>query len=139
MPRNSISEAELVGSLTSWLVAHGYKVKHEIANMGQSVDVVAVKGRWITFFEAKRANWRRALQQCQAHEIVADFVCIAVGSVGINDELKAETARRGYGLVHFSPASQQLQWICKPLRNANIWSPQRRLWLDNSRKVDYAD
>jgi hypothetical protein len=107
--------------------------------MGQSADVVAVKGRWITVFEAKRTDWKRALRQCEAHEIVADFVCLAVGSVGVNERLKTEVAKRGYGLVHFSPKNHELQWICKPVRNAKVWSPQREVWLSGSRKVRYAD
>jgi hypothetical protein len=139
MKHSHISEAELVGCLTAWLVASGYRVKHEVANMGQSVDVVAVKGRWVTVFEAKRADWRRALRQCEAHEVVADFVCLAVGSVGIKEGLRMEVEKRGYGLVHFSPANQELQWICKPQRNDKVWSPQRRVWLSDSRKVRYAD
>ncbi len=139
MRHSEISEADLVACLTAWLVAAGYRVKHEVPNMGQSADVVAVRGRWITVFEAKRADWQRALRQCEAHEVVADFVCLAVASVGITERLKAEVAKRGYGLVHFSPASQELQWICKPARNEKVWSPQRKVWLMHSSKVAYAD
>lgn len=139
MRHNRVSEAELVACLTTWLATAGYRVKHEVANMGQSADVVAFKGRWITVFEAKRADWKRALRQCEAHEVVADFVCLAVGSVRINERLKTEVSKRGYGLVHFSPTNQEPQWVCKPSRNAKLWSPQRKLWLSDSRKVGYAN
>src|SRR5438067_204502 len=98
----SFSEAQLVMMLTSWLVTNGYKVRHEISNMGQSVDVVAIRGRWVTVFEAKIGKWRKALQQCQGHEAVADYICLALACGTINDDLRSEVEKRGYGLVHYS-------------------------------------
>jgi hypothetical protein len=132
-----VSEAKLVVSLTSWLAANGYRVKHEVSNMGQSADVVATRGRWVTVFEAKVGNWRKALQQCEAHEPVADFICVAVACGTIKDKLRVEVEKRGYGLVHYTP-NQELQWVCKPMRNSRVWLPQRRVWSDVIRRVAYA-
>lgn len=138
--RNSrFSEAELVLTLTAWLCTSGYRVRHEVSNMGQSADLVAIRGRWVTIFEAKLGDWRRALQQCEAHEPVADYICVAVASATINETLRSEVTKRGYGLVHYRSTDRQLHWVCKPVRNAQVWQPQRRVWSDSVRKVAYAN
>jgi hypothetical protein len=106
--------------------------------MGRSADVVAIRGRWVSVFEAKIDNWRKALEQCETHRLVADFICLAVANGAIADELNAEVKKLGYGLVHFT-ADQKLLWICKPSRNLQVWRPQRQVWADGIRRVAYAN
>ena len=136
--KETVSEGSLVVTLTAWLVAHGYRVKCEVANMGQSADIVATKGRWVTVFEAKVGNWRRALQQCQAHETVADYICVAIASTTIRQELEVSVSNKGYGLLHYRRHSREWTWIRRPTHNPHVWQPQRRVWANNARKIRYA-
>ncbi len=96
----------------------------EVPNMGQSADVVATRGRWVTFIEAKKHDWRRALEQCKAHEQVADFICIALGTKSISDAAREEALAAGYGLIHFE-TSDRCTWVVHPQRNTDLWRPQR--------------
>jgi len=59
-----MSEHELVATLVSKLKREGFRVMTEVSNMGQSADIVAIKGRWVTLIEVKDRNWYRAIQQC---------------------------------------------------------------------------
>lgn len=137
-PDRFFSELDLVSTLTAWLVADGYRVKHEVGNMGQSADLVATKGRWITVFEAKIVDWQRALNQCQAHEVVADFICIAIASAAVSATLESVVRSKGYGLAHFDRGPKTWQWVIRPTRNPRIWRPQRRVWSDNVRRIEHA-
>jgi len=112
-------------------------VRTEISNMGQSVDVVATRGRWVTLIEVKMSNWQRAMVQCRAHEQVADFICIAVGTRSVPPTLVSATTELGYGLLHFDGKKQRFHWVIRPRRNRQVWTPQRRLWARNMRRIGY--
>jgi hypothetical protein len=137
--QTTFSEGDLVCKLTRWLDTDGYRVRHEVSVLGQSADVVGMRGRWVTFFEAKVSDWRRALHQCQAHESIADYICIVIASSGINTRLKLEATRRGYGIVHYRQNDATLSWVCRPVRNTRVWRPQRKVWACSIRKIAYAD
>lgn len=94
--------------------------------MGQSADLVAAKDENITFLEAKLADWRRALKQCRAHEAVADFIYVAIASCRVAPGLIAAAKERGYGLLHFSIHDRSITVVHEPVRNINVWPPQRR-------------
>ena len=111
------SEAQLVECLTSMLWTEGYRVRLEVSNMGQSADVVAIKGRWITVIEAKLYDWRRAIEQCLAHEQVADFLCVAVASARISESLREAAKVRGYGILHFDRDHRVFRWVLRPRLN----------------------
>ena len=131
-------EATLVAALSRFLVAGGYRVRLEVSNMGQSADLVATRGRWVTCIEAKVKDWRTAIRQCVAHEAVADFVCIAV-ALRRNHEPLVEAARaRGYGVIACDPASKQCGWILAPRRNLAVWAPQRKRMTAAMKEVGYA-
>jgi len=132
------TETELVDIVASFLAQDGYRVWLEVPNMGQSVDMVAQKNRWLTVIEAKLKDWRRALGQCQAHEMVADFVCVAYCSFAIPDSLYKEITRRGYGLIHFSKEYKTLQWLVHPRQNPNVWRPQRQRFISLMGSIDNA-
>lgn len=132
-------EADLVDSLARELKDEGYRIRVEVSNMGQSIDMVATRGRWVTVIEAKMQDWRRAVNQCRAHEPVADYICIAVASVKISDSLTEEAKRSGYGIIHYCRTSQKFRWVLRPPRNKRIWAPQRRHWARGVKRVDYAN
>jgi hypothetical protein len=104
--------------------------------MGQSVDIVATKGRWVTFVEAKKRDWRRALEQCRAHQQVADFICIAVGTKAISTEMSNAVKFAGYGLIHCR-GDDDCQWIVEPERNRSFWHPQRKKLSAHLRAISY--
>jgi hypothetical protein len=133
---NVSSEAELVNRLVHMLLDDGYRVRTEVSNMGQSVDLVATRGRWVTVVEAKLYNWKRAVEQCRAHEQVADYVCVAVASVSVAQELLVEARRSGYGVIHFDRTSQQFVWAVRPILNRRVWRPQRRRWTHGMKAID---
>jgi len=118
-------EAELVDALVCFLGNSGYRVQTEVPNMGQTADIVAVRNRWITFVEAKTKDWRSALKQCEAHEQVADFICVAIGTRSISDALIASIVETRYGLIHYNRRSVSCEWIVQPKVNRKVWKPQR--------------
>lgn len=132
------TETELVDKLTLFMAAEGYRVRIEVANMGQSADIVATKGRWVTAVEAKLQDWRRALIQCRAHEQVADYICIAIGSANVSDLLLREAEELGYGVIHFDAAQRRFGWVLNPKVNRNVWRPQRQYWSKQMRGIRYA-
>lgn len=128
-------EEDLVLVLSQFLSINGYRVRHEVPNMGQSADLVATRGRWVTFVEAKMRDWRRALEQCRAHEQVADFVCIGLLGAQPSDALVQEVKSSGYGLVLVSPVDGKCRWVTAPTRNRSVWQPQRRMLSESLRLI----
>lgn len=132
-----LRESDLVTKLTLFMQQQGYRVRIEIANMGQSIDLVATKGRWVTTVEAKLRNLPRALAQCEAHEAIADYLCVALAKAprpGKNlDLLKA----KGYGLIAFDQETERFGWLVRPAWNKRIWSPQRKYWARKLKKITH--
>lgn len=122
------SEASLVAALADMLRNEGYKVKTEVSNMGQSVDVVAIRGRWVTAIEAKLRNWKKALMQCHSHEQVADYICVAIATSVVPNDLLTHARNYGYGIIHWIPDTGKIAWITRPRLNRRVWMPQRRHW-----------
>lgn len=133
------SEAHLVGGLVRFLTDEGYRVRLEVPNMGQSADLVASRSRWLTFVEAKRHDWRRALEQCQAHEAVADYICVAISLHSVSNTLLEEAKDAGYGLILCDLDSRTCKWVLQPSRNTKVWPPQRRRLMAAMKAIDYAD
>jgi len=134
-----LTEADLVVRLTTFLRGQGYRVRKEVPNMGQLADVVATKGRWVTFVEAKLTRWQRAIGQCQAHEQVADYICVAIGSERVPSEFLEHAFARGYGIIVYIPASESFRWELQPRVNRQVWPPQRQQWSRLLRGLAYAD
>lgn len=119
-------EHELVEVLVQFLADAGYRVRLEVPNMGQCADIVGTRNRWVTFFEAKLRDWQRALEQCRAHESVADYVCVAVAMKSIPDALRMEVEQFGYGLIRCNIDEARCEWSVQPRLNRGVWPPQRR-------------
>lgn len=132
-------EAHIIRSLIQFLRGEGYRVRLEVPNMGQSADLVATRSRWVTFVEAKRRDWRRAMEQCRAHEPVADFICIALSLGKLSDTLLGEVRECGYGLIQCDAETLSCQWVVEPTRNGKVWGPQRRRVAIAMRAIEYAD
>ena len=137
LSKEKLSEYAVVQRIVTHLKNLGYRVRTEVPNMGQSVDLVATRNRWVTFIEAKMHDWRRALVQCQAHEQVADFICIAIGTVSVSESLTAQVKDVGYGLIHCPPGDEKCEWIVKPKQNMNVWEPQRNRLAEALRAIDH--
>lgn len=136
--QDSVREHAVVRELVAFLRREGYRVRLEVPNMGQSADLVATRGRWAMFVEAKVADWRRALEQCRAHQQVADFVCVAIATLTPSASLLGEATRLGYGVIHCEPDSLRCRWALRPRLNKRVWPPQRRQWAKAIRAVSYA-
>ena len=120
------SESEVVRRVVAHLMGDGYRVRTEVPNMAQSADIVATRNRYVMFIEAKVNDWRRALRQCRSHELVADYICIAVGLSTVTSLLRSEMEQAGYGLLHCPPGEQGCRLVVKPKRNHSVWGPQRQ-------------
>lgn len=129
------SEESMVEQLTEFLVHMGYGVRREVPNMGQSIDLLATKGRWVTCIEAKLTDWKRALVQCKAHELVADFVCVAIASASVSEGLLVDASNKGYGVIHFDKKKCSCSWVLQPKQNVNIWPPQREHFSNRMRII----
>lgn len=125
------SESQLVEMLVEYLKSTGFEVQTELPNMGQSVDVVAHKDDRLWFIEAKRKGLGRALAQCKAHELVADYVCIALLSSTILDSTREELGRLGYGLLLYKVQDCAWHWEVEPRLNGSVWHPQRSVFERN--------
>lgn len=132
-----MAEFELVASVVRFLCRQGYRIRVEVPSLEHSTDLVATRGRWVTFCEAKIKNWRRALVQCDAHVRVADFICIAIGTRAVSKTLFAQASKRGFGVIHVQPGRFVCRWILLPRMNTRIWPPERRRWARCLRKIDY--
>jgi G:T-mismatch repair DNA endonuclease (very short patch repair protein) len=137
--RNARSEFELMECLLSFLGSQGYRVRVEVPNLGQSADIVATRGRWVTFIEAKVRDWRRALAQCEAHVHVADYICIAIGTHKPRDSSIRLATDRGYGVIGFDSGGKACRWLMGPRLNRDLWLPERRRWARNLREIQHAD
>lgn len=132
------SEDELVVILSKTLEEEGYRIRLEVANLRRSADLVATRGRWVTFVEAKLKDWRRGLRQCRCHEQVADYICLAVAVRKIPSELLIEAEDRGYGILQYDSVEGHFSWIRHPSANQNIWRPQRRYWSKQFKRMKHA-
>lgn len=132
-----MTENDFTIEIENFLQEQNYRIRFEVPNMGQSIDILASKSRWLTAIEAKIANWRRALSQCKTHELIADYICIAIATKKVSEELQTETRKRGYGLIHFDREHQKCTWIVNPERNQKVWQAQRRKFSRNLRGIEY--
>lgn len=120
------TEEYVVLCVQSFLTGCGYRVIREVPNMGQSIDIVGLKGRWSLCVEVKLSDWRRGLEQCRAHTVVADHVALAIASASIPPLLLVAAEERGIGIIHFDWERHGCIWIRKPKLNTSQWRPQRR-------------
>ncbi|EJB8386524.1 hypothetical protein [Pseudomonas aeruginosa] len=125
------TEIEVVNLLSRFLNSCGFETKEEVSSMGQSIDLVGRKNRWLYAFEAKRDNWKKGLDQCKSHELVADYICLAMGSPSISLDLMKEIERLGYGLVWCKPDTKTCEWVYQPRVNKKIWKPQKQILIKN--------
>ena len=127
----------VVEEVIRMLINEGYRVRREVPNLGQSTDIVATKNRWLTAIEAKTKDWRRAFLQCRTHELVADYICIAIGTAGVSEKLERAIRLVGYGLIHCPEKSSICQWIVRPKQNRDFWGPQRIQISRIMRTIEY--
>ena len=132
-----MTEHELTTEIVIFLRKEGFKIRYEVPNMVQSIDLLATKNRWVMTIEAKLNNWKKALAQCKSHELIADYICIAIATKKLSQDLKRETISRGYGLLHFDGTRSKCLWAIKPQRNLKVWPAQRRIFSINYRGIDY--
>ncbi len=131
------SEHELVRRVTEFLTQDGYRVRLEVPTLGQSADILATRGRWMTLVEVKTSDWQRALEQCRAHELVADFVCVAIGTASAPEGLRNAALELGYGVIHCRRESSDCWWDMRPRLNRGVWRPQRERLTSVMRKIGY--
>jgi hypothetical protein len=124
--KGTVSEAYMVMAIVEYLKKDNYEVFVEVPSMGQSVDIVAKKGKYLSFIEAKIVSWKRGLQQCDPHQIVADYVYIAIATKKISNALYSEAKNLGYGIIHYDIQTDSVDSILKPKLNKSIWIPQRK-------------
>ena len=131
-----ITESQIVAELTKYLKTENYNVRCEVPSCSQSVDLVLTRGRWVTFLEVKVHDWKRAIYQCQAHEQVADYLCIAVATLNVSSNAVSAMEIRGYGLLH-RQITGEYKWILKPKRNLLKWKPPRRRLAAVLKEISY--
>jgi hypothetical protein len=108
-----LTEEAVVLSLASHLREEGYRIRLEVSNMGQSVDLVATRSRWVMTIEAKTSNWKRALHQCRAHALVADHIALALPLRNVPTELSEALHERGWGLIIYDLDANDWRWEIK--------------------------
>lgn len=71
-------ESQLREPLVAWLQAAGFQVFHEIPIFGRRADLLGASGDRIAAVELKLADWREALRQAMAYQLVADEAWVAM-------------------------------------------------------------
>lgn len=132
------SEKELVYRIVKFLRNDGYQVVLEAPNMGQSVDLVGIKDNTLTLIEAKISDWSRAIDQCRAHQLVADYICIALGKRISSERLIESVKKLGYGIISCDPDSENCSWLFRPRKNENVWTPQKAIFSKNIKELTHA-
>ena len=106
--------------------------------MGQSVDIVAMKGERLFLFETKLSNWRRAIEQASSHVFVADFVYIVLPKKCYSTDLYALAASRGIGVIEVDAECLVWNATLKASRSRRIWRPQRAQFQKHMEAIQYA-
>ena len=128
-------EALIVDALTSHLRASGYSIRLEVPSLGQSIDLVATRGRWLTAVEAKLRNWKRVLAQAKTHLIVADYVYVAVSYKRMPPGLVSAAREMGIGVFNIDLQKRVCLEIIAPERTRILWRPERRRLARRMRRI----
>lgn len=127
------SESQLVEEIVQFLLKEGYKkIKREVPTMGQRADLVALKEGLVTIVEAKINHKKQVLEQCNAHDVVADYICIAWGGKNISPSLYEDAEKSGYGIIHYSPLHNEYRWAIRPVKNEKFWEPQKHILVSKA-------
>lgn len=122
-----MTEIALVSKVANFLTEKGYSVGLEIPTMGQSADIVAERSEQLTFVEAKIYNWKRALLQCKNHQIVADYIYIAIGTKSVSQDFYDAAREKGVGIIQYNHESDSCNVYLEAAANDNIWLPQQNV------------
>ena len=133
--KEKLTENIFANKIVNYLKRKKYSVFIEIPNMGQSVDLVAQRGRWLTFVEVKLHNWNRALSQCKNHEIVADYIYVAIATKNVSDRFFEISERKGYGIFHYDLKRKKVSVVLEAKYNKSVWEPQRKILFEKYRKI----
>lgn len=125
-----ISESVLVNAVARFFGSEGH-VYYEVPVFGKSADLVIQSNDDLIFIEAKVDAVSRALNQCVPHELVADFVCIAIGTSKVSDNNLLKIKEKGYGLISYVPDTDECLWLLQPRRNVPGWLPARKKVMQN--------
>jgi hypothetical protein len=124
-----MSEFDLVNIIISFFKSQNYIIYKEVPNMGQSADIVALKGVDTYVVEAKIKDWNRAIRQCKTHEVVADYIYIGIASKNISDKLLSAAKSNGYGIIHYDEEKSCCYYYLRPEKNRNTWLPQKEIFM----------
>ena len=130
-----MKEAELVDKAQIILSRMGFISVCEIPNMGQSVDIAAVKNNEIILFEAKVNNWRKAIAQASYHGYVADFVFIILPQKKYCSQMYDLADSFGIGVIEMDMGRGRLRMTVKPKRSEKIWTPQRNQFMRHLEEI----
>lgn len=119
-----VAEADIVDRVAAFISSGGGEVFREVASLGQSADLVWTMDDELTFVEVKVNAIKRAIEQCRAHELVADYVCVAVGTKNVRADNLDSLRERGYGLI--SCVGEDCRWVLRPKRMDRNWPPARQ-------------
>lgn len=130
------NELEMVSTIMDYFREKKFIVWKEVPNMGQSADIVALKNHRYIFIEAKMKNWERAIEQCKAHELVADYIYIAIATENVSDNFNQKANSLGYGIIHINKKNKQFNISLRAKMNEKTWDPQREIFRTNLNKIN---
>ena len=129
------SEYEMVKIVVRFLRDNGYTVETEIPFYSSSIDIVGEKNGKVLAIEAKLGNWKRGLEQCRNHHLVADYVSVVMGSVSISERLVALARAQGFGVFHCSPRDGVIREVVEPKQSFAIWKSAQDHFVKNFRAI----
>lgn len=132
-------ELALVAAMCAFLRVDGYRPRLEVPNMGQYIDIVATRGRWVLAIEAKLRDWGRALKQINGHYVVADFLAVGLVGKAVSSKLLDKASKHQVGIILCDPETGICSWALKPELNKKVWLPQRRQFAEKLKDIAYAN
>ena len=140
------TEIDVVYHTCVWLEKQGWKTKVECPNMGQSIDIVAMKYQEIWAIEAKLTDWKKAIEQCITHTIIADYISIVVAqnkisdnflnAINNNENYNKDSIKR-FGILKCDKESGEIKLIKTAQKQEYNWQRQKDIFIEKFNPVEY--
>lgn len=73
-----VFESSMTTKVSEYFKNKGYQTSNEVSVIGKKIDLVAFNKRNSIAVELKVKDWNRALRQATIHQLVADYVYVAI-------------------------------------------------------------
>ena len=127
-------ESDLVLCAVKLLQSQGMSVDTEVAIFNRTIDIVAIRKRYLFSFECKLKDWRRALKQARDHQLVADYSFVCMPERPISATMRESFETTGIGLVLIEDGGTRLMRKIKSHLAKKTFRPAKKELLRRMRE-----